>query len=316
MPWHDRYVVPIRWNKRGLSLAAIVTVLVIAGIVWMQFAGPGGGAAILTHLPTRDAAVGHVDIRSIREAGFVMSANASALREPEYEDFIKRSGFNWEKDLDRITWSFAPTAKFFLVEGRFDWKRLSAFAVEEGGECRDGFCTVRGSQTGREISFFPLRNDVMALAVSADRYAADQLRSRHEAEEGHPIAAPPKAPLWVHFSKFSLSSAEPESPGLRGFARVLRNTEESTLVLEPTKDSFLLRLDARCSSAETAQSLATDLTKLTALLQSLLRMEQATPGEGDFASVLAQGSFQAEASQLHGSWPISRAFLAGLFTEP
>lgn len=295
-------------------MAAIAAAIAIAVLLWMRF-GAAGGGSLLSHLPTRDATVGQVDVAAVRNAGFVPGANSSVLREPEYEDFIKRSGFNWEKDLDRLSWSFTATAKYFLVQGSFDWPKLEAFVKAEGGECRDGFCTVRGSQPGREISFFPLRGNVMALAVSADRYAADQLRQSHPVENGHPLSNPPSAPLWVHFSKFSLNNGEPDSPGLRGFARILRETEEALLVLEPKEKEFLLRLDARCASPEKAQALAGDLTRLTQLLNRVLGMEKATPGDTDFASVLAKGHFDAENNVLHGNWPIAKAFLAALITE-
>lgn len=295
-------------------MALAAAAIVIAGLAWMRF-GPPGAGTLLGHLPTRDATVGQVDVAAIRSAGFAPSGNSGALREPEYEDFIKRSGFNWEKDLDRLTWSFTATAKYFLVQGRFDWPKLEAFVKAEGGECRDGFCTVRGSQPGREISFFPLRGNVMALAVSADRYAADQLRQTHAVEPGHPLTKPPSAPLWVYFSKFSLHNGEPESPGLRGFARILRETEEALLVLEPRDQAFVLRLDARCETPEKAQALAGDLTKLTELLNRMLGMEKATPGEADFASVLANGRFDAEQNVLHGSWPIAKPFFTSLISE-
>lgn len=295
-------------------MAAVAAAIAMAGLLWMRFGAEGGGP-LLRHLPTRDAAVGQVDVAGIRAAGFAPSGNSAAIREPEYDDFIKRSGFNWEKDLDRIAWSFTPTAKFFLVEGRFDWPRLEVFVKSEGGECQKRFCTVRGSQPGREISFFPLRDGVMAMAVSADRYAADQLRQTHDVPKGHPVLNPPVAPMWVHLSKFPLNSGEPDSPGLRGFARILRETEEAMLALEAKDKDFVLRLDARCTDAEKATALAAELTKLTALLNRLLGMERATPGEADFASVLAKGSFEAKEDRLHGVWPIGRAFVAALITE-
>lgn len=305
---------PIRLNNKGVVLASGAILLVVGVLVWLRLGATGPGAT-WEHLPIRDAAVGFVDVVAIRQAGLV-GPGSSALREPEYEDFIKRSGFNWEKDLDRVTWSFTPTAKFFLVVGRFDWPRLQAFVQAEGGECREGFCTVRGSQPGREISFFELRKGVMALAVSADRYAADQMRQTHTAEVSHPLASPPRAPLWVHFSKFTLETAEPESPGMRGFARILRETDEALVVLEPADDAFRLRLDARCASPEKAQALAKDLTNLTTLLNRLLGMENAKPADSEFASVLAGGTFTASQAGLQGTWPISKAFLSGLVAAP
>ena len=171
----------------ALGAAAIV----IAGLAWMRFGSPGAGSP-LRRLPTRDATVGQVDVAAIRSAGFAPSANAGALHEPEYEDFIKRSGFNWEKDLDRLTWSFTATAKYFVVEGRFDWSKLDAFVKAEGGECRDDFCTVRGSQPGREISFFRFapRDGAGGFADATRRTSYGKCIRL----SGHPLSSHPTRP--------------------------------------------------------------------------------------------------------------------------
>lgn len=303
-------------NERILALAAAALAVVIGVVVWVRFSAPST-RSLLSHLPARDAVTGQLDVAAIRAAGFTSGGDKTILREPEYEDFIKRSGFNWEKDLDRVSWSFTATAKYFLAEGRFDWPKLEAFVKSEGGECRDGFCTVRGSQPGREISFFPLHTNVLALAVSADRYAADRLREAIPPEASHPMSAPPDAPLWVHFDKHSLENSDTDSPGLRGFLRILRDAQDALLVLAPAPegDGFVLRLDARCEDAQTARNLAGDLGKLTSLLNRLLGMEKAKPGEADFAAVLSQGHFEAEDNMLRGAWPVSKAFLAALMSE-
>lgn len=301
-------------NERILALAAIALALAIGAVVWLRLSAPST-RSLLAHLPAHDAVTGQLDVAAVRAAGFASIGGNAILHEPEYEDFIKRSGFNWEKDLDRVSWSFTATAKYFLAEGRFDWAKLEAFVQSEGGECRDGFCTVRGSQPGREISFFPLHTNVLALAVSADRYAADRLREAVPPDQSHPLSAPPDAPLWVHFDKHSLENSDTDSPGLRGFLRILRNSEDVLLVLEPDPGgAFVLRLDAHCGDAQKARALADDLSKLTALLNRLLGMERAKPGEGDLASVLSQGRFEAENSTVHGSWPIGKPFLDAIMS--
>ena len=64
-----------------------------------------------------------------------------------------------------------------MVKGRFDWNSLQSYAREQGGTCRNALCRMNGSTPERRISFFPLRPDLMGLAVSPDDSAAIDLEA-------------------------------------------------------------------------------------------------------------------------------------------
>ena len=65
-----------------------------------------------------------------------------------------------------------PAASFCCLRGRFDWQSLDAYVRSQNGECENSLCRMTGSAPERLISFFPLRVNLMALAVSQDDSAA------------------------------------------------------------------------------------------------------------------------------------------------
>lgn len=283
---------------------------ILGATVWLRHQQQATLPALLNRLPGHNAAMGFASVEALRQSGLMLREAGSDAREPEYETFIRKSGFNWERDMDTVAWSFTPDARFFFVTGRFDWARLHEFVKEEGGECRDEFCTIAGSRPDRQISFFPWRSHVMALAVSEDRYAADRLRLEYR----HGFV-PPESPFWLHLTGTALSETNTDASGMKGFARLLARTKQATLFLEPVGEAFSLELRAECESPEQAAALKQDFTRLTEWLNTLLKIENEQPAETELASVLSTGRFTATDKTLQGSWPIRREFLKSLLSE-
>jgi hypothetical protein len=300
-------------RRQFLTLAPVIFVIGAATLgAWLWLNHQRGGAlpSLVSHLPSQNATMGFASVAALRQSGLLRPDTNPANREPDYDAFIRKSGFNWETDLDALVWSFTPDARFFFVTGRFDWQRLEEFVRQEGGECRDGFCTIAGSQPDRQISFFPWRSHVMALAVSPDRYAADRLRLdyRHSFES-------PESPFWLHLDGAALRDANPLAPGLKGFLRLLERTQHATIYLAPDGDAFRLELRAHCDNQEVAASTSQEFAKLTDWLNKLLAIEKQQPTETELAAVLATGKFTAEGPTVVGTWPVSRNFLAGLLSD-
>jgi hypothetical protein len=295
------------------SLVPVVFVVgaaIFGAWLWLLHQQQANPEALVRRMPSTNAAMGYLDVKLLRQSGLLRADASGLTREAEYEEFIRKSGFHWERDLDALLWSFTPDARFFFVTGRFDWDRLRKFAVSEGGECQNEFCTVAGSQPDRQISFFPWRSHVMALAVSEDRYAADRLRLeyRHQVQ-------PADAPLWLHLSGTALSNDGTELEGLRGFLRLLERTQQSTLFLRPEADAFSLELLARCDGPDQASALASDFRKLTEWLNRLLKIEKVEPSETELAGILSTGQFTVSGDAVAGKWAVSRAFLESIFAE-
>ncbi len=237
-----------------------------------------------------------------------MLTASGVVQEPEYRVFVDQTGFDYARDLDSALVSFGGTGTFFLLRGRFDWKNLNDYTLVQGGTCFNTFCRVEGSTAERKISYFPLRNDIMALAVSTDEWAALQMQTRRP-EQDMPI---PPDPVWSVIGASALKQNASLPAGTRMFASALEGAQRVVLSLGPEGDAMRLRLDVTCRNAEGAAALASQLTGVTAQLRSLILRENQQPNPRDLSGILTAGRFESNAGHVIGRWPIQRSFLESL----
>jgi hypothetical protein len=265
-----------------------------------------GRAALLARLPSKDAVILEIDFAALRRAGLIsLLANSRTPEEAEYKEFVGKTEFDYKQDLDLVLASFGPTGKFFLLKGRFDWGKLHDYARSEGGDCYNTRCQMRGSTPDRKISFFPLRPEIMALAVAKDEDAVGQLSGTPP--ETH--AAAVVEPVSLSFSPAALKSMGSLPSGTQMFAQSLADAEEVILSLGPQGKDFQLTMQARCRSARDAEALAAELERATGLLRSLIAREHRTPNPRDLSGVLTSGTFSHEGLRATGRWPISHGFV-------
>jgi hypothetical protein len=293
--------------RASLLVAAVaaVCILSIAGVVWFR-ARELKPAALMTRLPRGAALVLYVDFDALRRAGFLqLLAGTKVATEPEYESFVRKTQFDYRKDLDSALVSFAPNGKFLLLKGRFDWKSLQAYVDGENGKCFQSLCRMAGSAPERQISFFPLRSGLMALAVSADDGAALRLNTAAP-EPGEEV---PDAPVWFSIPPSVLKSPSNLPDGARMFARGMERAESITLGFAPEGSRLAARLNVRCRNAQDAADVAAQLTGATTLLRNLIAREHQHPNPADLSGVLTSGSFRGEGRRVVGYWPIDKAFV-------
>jgi hypothetical protein len=266
-------------------------------------------AAQLQRLPQRDAVIVYIDFRRLREAGILrLWDSAKVAEDADYRAFAQKIDLDWKKDLDSAMLALAPSGKYMIVEGRFDWKKLRDYAQGAGGECSGDVCRVNGSTPERRISFVPLRDRVMALAVSTDEWAVRTL-------QGEAPGAPsdlPAAPLWVRVPGTALKSASGLPDGTRMFARSLEQADFATLMVTADGQRMAARLDVRCNAARDAADIAGELSHATTLLRDMIAREHQTPNPADLSGVLTSGNFWSQGNRVYGNWPIERSFLENL----
>lgn len=288
-----------------LIVAAIVICALAGGGYFWQRARALRPAALLKRLPARGALMAYVDFEALRKAGVMrLLEGAKAPEDPEYARFVQQTGFDYKRDLDAAMLAFAPNGKFLLLRGRFQWKNLEAYAASQGGECAGSVCRMTGSAPDRRISFFPLRSNLMALAVSPDDSAVLRLREHEPAAD----AEIPAAPLWVRFPPSALDSSAALPDSARLFAGAMDRADAVTLAFAPEGARIAATLDIRCRQPGDAAAIASQLTQLTAALR-----DGAGAGVGSdpasLAGVLAAGAFRAEGAKVLGRWPIEKTFL-------
>ncbi len=296
-------------KPRWLAAAVALCLVAAGGGLWLRSRALRP-AALLARLPRRDALVVCIDFQALRRAGVLEMLDGSGVdQDPEYRSFVERTRFDYARDLDFAAAAFAPGGKFLLLRGRFDWKSLEADVRGQNGQCQDALCRLTGSAPDRLISFFPLRSNLMALAVSQDDSAALRM-----AEPGPaPGADLPDAPVWLSIPPSALKSSAALPEGARPFADAIGQADSATLALAPENGRLAATLNIRCRKAADAAEIAARLSSATALLRDALSKEPRQPGPAGLSGVLAAGSFQAQGSRVLGRWPIEKAFLQEVF---
>lgn len=265
-------------------------------------------AKMAAYLPEVPGLTLGIDVGALRRGGILEALGGPGITaEPEYKQFVQESGFNWEADLDYILARLTSREKYFLLKGRFDWSALRGYTIRHGGACRNAFCEMEGSSPDRVISFFPLRVDVMALAVGPERGLAWSL-----AERGPGLnPAPPDSPIWLRFRPGALREAAASEP-LRELLAVTEGAEEIQLELAGHSEGYFALLEAECRSGDDAASLATRLTAAARVLGALSGTDGSGEGDATVGRVLARGLFEARGPKVFGRWPIEKGFVEGI----
>lgn len=290
-------------------LIAAVCGLSIGGMVWYH-STTLTPSAILKRMPAQDALVMWIDFAALRRAGFLqLLAGAKSAEDPEYQSFVYATRFDYMNDLDTALVSFPRAGgSYFVVEGRFDWKSLRAYVTRENGQCVNSLCRVTGSTPDRHISFLPLRTDLMAMAVSTDPWAVNELATSRPG----PYAPMPEGLVWLRFPGSLPKSAGNLPDGARPFARIIENATAVTVSFVPESGRLAAKLEIVCQSPQEANNLASQLAAVTELARSLFAREGKTPNPADFSGMVTSGVFRTEGSRLLGTWPIERAFVQNL----
>jgi hypothetical protein len=264
----------------------------------------------LARIPPGESIILYVDWDALRRLGVLDLLALSRIgEEPEYAAFVEQTGFDARQDLREVLIAFHPEGNFFLARGRFDWPSLERFVTRQGGTCYNSFCRVEGSRPERRISYFPLRSDVMALAVSRDPSAAYRLQERHSTLPPRPASV---APLWALLPASKLRNAAVLPTGTRLFAKALSETEWLLFAAAPSGDHLELRLEVNCRSAEQARVLLNQLRGLTEALREMIAREKLQPNPRDLSGVLTAGVFEQRDRRVYASWPLGRPFLESL----
>jgi hypothetical protein len=304
-------------NRRAwlpIALAVALCAAAAWGVYWYRGRVPATPAGMLARLPTGDAVVVQIDFTSLRQSGILrMLAGSRAAQDSEYLDFVRRTAFDYTRDLDLALASFAPGASYFLLKGRFDWPRLRAYAADSGGGCGDGVCRMPGSAPERNISYTLLRGNLLALAVGRDPGAVTALRT---APRQTPAIEIPGEPVWVYLSPAALTSSAALPSGTRMFTRGLEKADSCVLALGPENQRFAAKLRVRCRTGQDAAALAESLGRTTALLGQMIARENHAPNPRDLSGVLTAGVFRQDGLRVYGYWPLERAFVEALLAEP
>jgi hypothetical protein len=300
-------------RSRSWQLAAALValcLLAIGGALWWRQRQQLTVAELFAALPSDSGALVFIDAGALREAGILDRLLGSRFaEEPEYKQFVEQSGFNYRTDLDRIAGRITAASKYFVVTGRLDFSKLAKYTEKNGGQCSGGYCTLQGSVPARVISFYPVRHDAMALAISPDGEAARRI-SRKGA--GAAVMHVPEQPVWAEIPGAVFAGAESLPDGTRVFARALGESERVAFSIGTEAERFALSMEVTCKNAQDAAVLKAQLEGLTVTLKKMIEREGLKANPRDLSGVLTRGSFAREDRKVKARWPVEGAFLDAL----
>ncbi len=260
----------------------------------------------MAYLPTANASVIYIDVDALRRSGILgMLAGSKTAEEPDYQQFVQETKFDYRQDLDAVAAALKDGRIYFALRGRFHWSNLRDYAARQGGSCHNDFCVVAGSQPNRRISFYPLKSNVLAMAIGPDDFGAYQVavqpsQARACGAEGARVGADSGR----RASKYGFIAGRRE--GLR--AGIARARIRSYSALAPTAAQQLqLGLHVTCKDAAGGIGAAHAVRNNH---QSAARIARRTkrqkPDPADLSGVLVAGSFRRDERQVYGTWPISK----------
>ncbi|MBV9498658.1 MAG: hypothetical protein JO138_04740 [Acidobacteriaceae bacterium] len=297
---------------QSLILLAIAIAALLYGIDSYRHRFVRNEGDLLSLLPARTETVFFVDVAALRRAGLLrLLAGAKPAKERDYDTFVQAAGLDYTRDLDSLAGATDTEELFFTLRGRFDWDRLREYVRNHGGSCPSDFCEIATSQPERWASFLRIQPDVIGLAVSRNRRAAEALRP--PGKRSHQPAV--NEPVWVSVSRGSIRRLS-LVPGIGMFAQALASAEEVVLALTRAQgneqNALNLLLQAAFADEASAEAARNQLRLDTKLLKLELARERRRPNPGDLTGLLTSGSFEVVNRQVVGVWPIRKELLANL----
>ena len=145
-----------------LIVGAVLLVLAMATVLYVEVRGDSAHASpdleLLSQVPAGAPTLVYVDLAAIRVSSFYKNRpdrSPLAVPDSDYAKFVQATGFDFEKDLDRVaiaSWPqpFAQERKktVAVAEGRFNRQKIHDYAMQEG---------KLDQQQGHDVFLFPSR---------------------------------------------------------------------------------------------------------------------------------------------------------------
>jgi hypothetical protein len=278
-------------NRAQVALAttiALVAVSLLAYFVWLRPAIPGR-TALLALMPEDARAVLFMDLADLRKEPFFADLLAWAPKpdaDLEYRQFIRDTGFDYEKDLDRVAVAFEQEGAqriFFAVgDGHFDAKKIKAYAAKNGmlqnsGSTQIFSLPIAGSSVRLSFTYlgkgrlaFTNNNDFGPWLNGAKAVTDAEWRERFARVAGSPVFAVIRGEdLKDAFGSGAASQdlARRATGGISSpqLSSLLAQLQWLTLAAKPENNKLRVAVDAESLEDKNAQQL-TDLLNGVALL--------------------------------------------------
>jgi len=262
-----------KWTWIGLA-ALVVCLSAAAFFGYRKWDAQNGStrAGTLAMMPPDASAVLFVDFSELHQAPFFAQLYAWAPKpqvDEDYAQFVKDSGFDYERDLDRVAIAVEKrgqdSALFAILDGKFDRQRISAYARKNGSAAKTSVrevFSVPVSGAAKKISFAFLQNDRIALTNDSDLDTflstkkrpedAAEWRMRFERLGGSPLFAVIRQDAAVGAALAAQAPGGLRSPQL---STLLDQLQWITIAGKPENDRLRVIADGECTAEATARQL-------------------------------------------------------------
>ena len=213
-------------NKKAVIalVATAVTVTAIAGLLlWRTGDSDANRVELFSLMPANGNTAAFVDLSQLRKSPFLAELLAlapQATPDSDYAQFIQATGFNYERDLDRVAISIDRQSQtqtvFAVAEGRFDRKKIEAYGTQFSAlKLADGraLYAVPVNHSTRKAYFTFLRDDRIVWANDSS-YFFQQEPSTSSREWKEHFARVAGTPIFVILRQDAgAATALAEAPG-------------------------------------------------------------------------------------------------------
>jgi len=267
-----------------LSVCVLVATAVFYGYERWTARSSSARGELLDSMPADASVVVFIDLAELRAAPFFARLYSWAPKpsiDSEYAQFIKDTGFDYERDLQRLAIAFekhGESSTFFVIaDGKFERQKISALALKTGTVTKASageIFSVPVSGSAKRISFTFLQSDRIVLTDGSDlanaldsrkRSADAEWSSRFDRLGGSPIfavirqdAAPGSA----------LATQAPGGLWSPQLSALLDQLQWITIAGKPENDRLRLIAEGESLTDATARQLADILNGLLTLAEA------------------------------------------------
>ena len=265
----------------GVAAAAIAAAFLLYGNFRRSATAHASPAPeLLSALPAGAPTLVYLDLAAVRASSFYQhrpNKGPIAIPNQDYADFVRSTGFDFEKDLDSVVIASWPASgkeqrkNVAIADGRFDRAKIYDYATRKGKldhqQGRDVFLFSMGDRTGMDSVTF-LDDHRIAIvggpsiaplfAGQSDVPAADSARERAAHLDGAAAFMITRVP------------PIPDNPGAGGaqgtqytqMMSLARSVQWITLAARPEGDNLRVSLEGECDNSTGALQLKSALELL------------------------------------------------------
>jgi hypothetical protein len=284
-----------RWTLWTAVILLAAGLALLDAYVHRHDAGATARDALLSAMPPAASTVVFADFAELRRAPFATEIYNWIPKnqvDAEYMDFLRKTGFDYERDLDQVAIALVRGEKesklFVLAAGSFDRKKIETYAAQSGTrETRNGreIFSVPLSEGDRRISFAFAGKDKIALTDAVDLASflrpapnsadAREWRERFTRLAGSPVFAVARQDAAAGDALASQTPRGFQSPEL---STLLNQLRWITLAGKPQERSMRIVAEGECGNEQTSRQLSDLLSGLLLMAEAGLNGPQTRQG--------------------------------------